>query len=124
MESQRERYVNMIFAALGLLVAYISLIGLQKLVAVTSLEASVKQIDLIVRGVSLVLGAGVGFGLYWNDRATAYMNEVMIELGKVTWPTSQDTSKLTTLVIIMVVISGFILGFFDWVLTSVMKAIL
>jgi preprotein translocase subunit SecE len=124
MENQRQKYVNIVFASVAILVATVAFVGLAKLAAVYSLESSIKQIDLIIRLGSIVLGAAVGFGLYFNDQSNAFMNEVVLELGRVTWPTTQDTYKATIMVVVFVLIAGALLGGFDSFWTWVMKLIL
>ena len=124
MENQRQKWVNLIFTATALLVGGVAFIALTKLTALYNLESSVKQIDLFVRVGSLVLGAVVGFGLYLNDKSNAFMNEVVLELIRVTWPTPNDTVKATILVVIFVLIAGVVLGGFDSLWTWIMKLIL
>ena len=52
------------------------------------------------------------------------MNEVMVELSRVTWPTTKDTTSATVVVIVMVLISGLILGVLDYFWVMVLKEIL
>jgi preprotein translocase subunit SecE len=52
------------------------------------------------------------------------MNEVAMELSRVSWPTQKETTAATFMVIIMVVISGMVLGFFDYLWTVLLKWIL
>jgi preprotein translocase subunit SecE len=52
------------------------------------------------------------------------MNEVMVELSRVTWPTQKETTTSTIVVIVMVVISGLILGFLDYLWTALLKLVL
>lgn len=44
-----------------------------------------------------------------------FLNEVIAELKKVTWPTRQETVKLTAVVIAISVIVGAFIGGLDWV---------
>ena len=113
MENQRQKWVNLVFLAVAILIASISLIGFSKVSAVYNLESTIKQIDLFIRIASILLGAGVGFGLYLNNQSNAFMNEVVLEMSRVTWPTSKDTTNATIFVIIFVIIAGLILGDFD-----------
>jgi preprotein translocase subunit SecE len=45
----------------------------------------------------------------------AFLQEVWIELKKVTWPTRKEATAQTYAVIITVVIVSFFLGFVDWI---------
>ncbi len=124
MENQRQRWVNIIFMVVALLVASVAFIGLEKMTALYNLESSVKQIDLFVRIGSILIGAAFGFGLYLNDQSNAFMNEVVLEMIRVTWPTPNETYKATFLVVVFVLVAGLLLGGFDSLWTWIMKLIL
>jgi preprotein translocase SecE subunit len=120
MENQRQKWVNLVFTGIAILVAWVASIGLSKVSAVYNLESSVKQIDLIIRFGSLALGAVLGFGLYLSDKSNAFMNEVVLEMVRVTWPASKETTGATIWVVIFVLLAGVLLGGFDtfcaWIL--------
>jgi preprotein translocase SecE subunit len=124
MENQRQKWVNLIFTGVAILVAAIAFIGLTRIAAVNNLESSIKQIDLIIRFGSIAFGALVGFGLYLNDKSNSFMNEVVLELVRVSWPTPDETMKATFLVICFVLIAGMVLGGFDSLWAWIMKLIL
>lgn len=48
----------------------------------------------------------------------AFLNEVKEELGKVAWPTREQTIRYTVLVIIVAVAVGIFLGGLDYILTG------
>ena len=120
----RQRWVNLSFLALSALVAYILYEFFYKLSGSYDLETRVKNIDLIVRGASILVGAAVYFVLYRHEQANQFMNEVVVELGRVTWPARNETTKATMVVMVMVLISGAILGAFDSLWTWLLKFIL
>jgi preprotein translocase subunit SecE len=124
MENQRQRWVQIILLATGVLVAVIASVGLSKIAAVYNLESSFKQIDLMIQLGSIALGAVLGFGLYLNDQSYAFLSEVVLEMSRVTWPTQKETTNATIWVILFVLIAGGILGAFDSLWTWIMKLIL
>lgn len=124
MESQYQKWVNLSYLALAALVAYIVFAFSTKVVATYDLEARVREIDLILRAGSLLVGGLLFFILYRNDQATQFTNEVMVELSRVTWPSQKETTSATFIVIVMVVISGLILGFLDYLWTALLKWVL
>ena len=124
MENQRQKWVNLVFTATAVLVAGVAFIGLSKITAVYNLESSVKQIDMIVRLGSLLLGAAVGFGFYLNDKSNAFMNEVVLEMSRVTWPASKDTTNATIWVILFVIVAGAALGALDSLWSWMIKLVL
>ena len=64
------------------------------------------------------------FILYRNEKTNQFMTEVVVELSRVTWPAQKETSWATFLVIVMVLISGMVLGFFDYLWTVLIKQII
>jgi len=84
MENQRQKWVNLVFMAVAILVAAVAFVGFSKVSAVYNLESSIKQIDMMIRLGSIGLGAILGLGLYFYDPANAFMNEVVLELSRVT----------------------------------------
>ena len=124
MENQRQKWVNMTFLFASLMVAGVAFVGLSKLSAVYNLESSFKQIDLYLRMGSIALGAVLGFGLYFNDKSNAFMNEVVLEMSRVTWPASKDTTNATIWVILFVLVAGALLGAFDSLWSWIIKMLL
>lgn len=114
----------MTFLAISVLIGYIVFAVLFKLAGVYDFEAKVKNIDLVIRMVSLGLGAVLFFGLYKNESANQFMHEVVTELARVTWPTQNETTSATFVVLIMVLITGLLLGLIDKFWTQVIQWIL
>ena len=52
---------------------------------------------------------------------TRYLRETSAELKKVTWPTRQDATQLTGLVLVVVLISSAVLGTLDWLFARVVR---
>jgi preprotein translocase SecE subunit len=124
MESQFQKYVNMSYLAVAALLAYLVFTLASKVVGTYDLETRVHSIELLVQFGSVGIGAILFVILYRNDTANQFMNEVMLELSRVTWPTQKATTSATFVVIIMVLISGMVLGFLDYCWTSLMKMLL
>ncbi len=124
MESQFQKWVNLSYLAVAILVGYIVFSVSGKIVGAYDLEVRFRNIELILKGVSAVLGLIVFMVLYRHEQANQFMNEVMVELSRVTWPTQKDTSSATAVVIVMVVVSGMILGLLDYFWIQVVQWIL
>lgn len=54
----------------------------------------------------------------------SFLKEVREELSKVAWPTREQTTRYTVLVVIVAVAVGLFLGGLDYILTSVTAFIL
>jgi preprotein translocase subunit SecE len=124
MESQYKKWVNLSYLAVAVLLGYIVFSLSQRLTSTYDLETHVQNIDLIIRVLSIVAGGILFLILYRNERANEFMSEVVVELSRVTWPTRRETASATLVVIIMVMISGMVLGFFDYVWTKILQLVL
>ena len=124
MESTHQKWVNLCYLAAAAVVGYVVFTFSSGLVGTYDLESRVRSIDLVVRLLSIVVGAILFFVLYKNENSNQFMNEVVVELSRVTWPTQKETSSATMIVIIMVLISGMILGLLDYVWTRVIQWVL
>ena len=122
--SQYQKWVNLSYLAVAGLVLYITFTAGQYAVGAYDLESRVRNVELILRGGSIVLGGIVFFVLYRHEQANQFMNEVVTELSRVTWPSHKETSNSTIVVIVMVIVSGLVLGFFDYVWTNLLKMVL
>ncbi len=124
MENQNQKWVNLSFFTVAALVAYVVFALAIKVVGTYDLEARIRNIDLILQVGAIGIGV-VGFlVLNRHERANQFMHEVVAELTRVTWPTQKETSSATFIVIIMVLISGTLLGFLDFIWTRLIQLIL
>lgn len=53
-----------------------------------------------------------------------YLNETIGELRKVSWPTRKEATNLTIIVLIVMVGMSFVLGFLDYIYTSLFSLLL
>jgi preprotein translocase subunit SecE len=124
MENNNQKWVNLTFLAASALIGYVVFAALFKLAGVYDFESQVKNVDLVIRMSSLVLGALLFFGLYKSEAANQFMHEVVAELTRVTWPTQKETVSATFIVVIMVLVTGVLLGLVDKFWTLVIQWIL
>ncbi len=60
-----------------------------------------------------------------NDNAIVrYLRETRAELSKVTWPTRQEATNLTIIVLITVLVSSLVLGGFDYLFAQLFSLII
>jgi len=124
MENRHQKWINLVYLAAAAALSYICYSGLLKLTSLYDLEARIKQIAIISQLGSLGLGAVLFLVLFLNKSANTFTNEVASELERVTWPTQKETASATTIVIVMVLISGVVLGVLDYFWGYLLKAIL
>lgn len=70
-----------------------------------------------------VLALGTGFGTWRNARINTWVQEVVTELKKVTWPSALETRAATVVVIVTSAVVSVVLGFFDLGFNWVMEKI-
>ncbi len=124
MENQNQKWINLCFLASAALLGYIVSQAGGKIIAIYDLETRIRNVELFLRIASALTGAILFIGLYKSEKANQYLSEVITELSRVTWPAPKDTGSATFIVIIMVIISGIILGLLDYCWVQVMKWIL
>lgn len=57
--------------------------------------------------------AAAGFGVRRSEKANRFLNEVVVELGKVTWPMRKETFASSSVVAVLVGIAAVFLTLFD-----------
>jgi preprotein translocase subunit SecE len=124
MENNLQRWVNLGFLVMGVLAALLVSYALTRAIPIFDLETKVKNVQVVRQIVSLVFGAVVAFFLYRHPKVSAFANEVALELSRVTWPSNRDTNSGTVVVVIMVIVSGLILGLLDYVWTEAVRLFL
>ena len=121
MENQQQKWVTVSFVAVSVLLAFLVFSLGQKLSGAYDLEARFKSVELVVQGLSVLVGLVLFFFLNRNESVNQFMTEVVVELSRVSWPSQKETRASTILVVIMVVISGLFLGLMDYLWTVVLK---
>ena len=121
--SQRT-WVNLSFFVLAALLGVLASTLATRLSVSFDLEAKVSALQWWLRAVGFLVGGGVFVGLLQNRGANQFMSEVVTELTAVVWPSQQEVTRSTTIVIAMVIVSGLILGFLDFVCGKVIQLLL
>ena len=69
--------------------------------------------DAAMHIIPVVVGVGLFAFLQVNAKIVAWADEVVAELLKIVWPSRKDTTAMTIVVCVMLVIAGFVIGGFD-----------
>jgi preprotein translocase SecE subunit len=73
---------------------------------------------------SLVLGAVAAVWLRWNSERHEYFLSAIAELRKVSWPSVEDTKKMTIIVVVVCGVFAVILAVFDIVWGRILGSML
>jgi len=124
MENSIQKWVSFSFIACAVLIAFLLDRSFGFVASTWDLETRIRNIELVTRVGSLVVGVAAYMVLSRSTSIQKYTEEVIAELTKVTWPASRETFASTGIVIVMVVISSVVLGLLDFVWTKLMQWIL
>lgn len=103
------RYVHFIFIGGGLVATYLA----YRIIDNVWLRFSPDPSFPILAALAVVAGGGLALYLWKHERTNQLAHEVVGELSRVTWPTKQELSASTTVVIVASIIAAVILGIFD-----------
>ena len=72
------------------------------------------------------VGVGILFliFLYSSKKIKTWANEVIVEISKVVWPSKKDTTAMTVFVCIFMIMSGILLGVFDYFSGKIIRFII
>ena len=125
--NSNRRWVAMTFMAFGILLWILS----TKFIATLMGWIGIEEFDFHLVGerftlttlIGLLIGGGATLYSYRHPTLSNLMNEVVVELKKVTWPTGKETRSATVVVIITVFIMAVFLGVFDLFWSKFMDAL-
>jgi preprotein translocase subunit SecE len=124
MENDNRKFITMSFLAVGVVAAIVVNVLLDSLAATFGPVARVRSMDLVAHGLPIAVGVVTFVLLQFNAKVLVWADEVMVEVRKVVWPTRRDTSAMTMVVCVMLIISGVFLGIFDFVARNVIKMVI
>lgn len=76
--------------------------------------AKVSDSDFVRHILPVLVGLTVFAALQFNKKVVVWADQVVVELGKVVWPSRKDAFYTTGAVIVMVFISSIIVSVFDF----------
>ena len=122
--SQNRRWIALFFFVSALLVWVLTDKFLTQIMAWTGLtgfnyELLSERFNLTTL-LGLTLALVMGIRMYRSPKYSGLLNEVVVELRKVTWPNAHETRSATIVVLVTVFIMAFLLGLFDFFWSSVM----
>ncbi len=122
--NQIQKIVLVGFVAFGITAAYIATTLMEVLAATSGTFARAYDSLLVQHGVPVVAGVGLFALCMLKPSIRKWGEEVVIEVGKVVWPSRKDTQALTIAVSFIILLAGLLLGGFDVVTKQVVNFIL
>ncbi len=114
MENNNKKIITMSFMVSGILVYIVTSVLVQTVAGMASGGvARALNTDVALHVLPVALGVVTFAILQMSAKIVAWADDVVGELTKIVWPSRKDTTAMTIVVCIMLVIAGFILGGFD-----------
>ena len=102
------KWIHLTFAVAGLLAIWVISLFAEWIWGYVG-----KPKDSVIMPLSFILGGGLAYVGWRNERLFNRISDVLQELMRVTWPTRKETSAATVVVIVTVIVFSMILGVFD-----------
>src|SRR5688572_11233524 len=108
-----KKIMTMSFVGCALVVWLAAGILLDTAASAWGVVARVADQEIFRHGVPFLIAVITFVSLQFNKKVVAYMDEVITEIKKVVWPSRPETSAMTIVVCVMLLISGLLVGLFD-----------
>ncbi|MFM6928826.1 MAG: preprotein translocase subunit SecE [Bdellovibrio sp.] len=113
MEKANSKILTLSFAVAGALVGLTVHLLIKAFSGAFGVVARAADSDLVRHGLPVAAGFAVFAVLQFNPRVLAWGEDVVSEVRKVVWPSRKDTTAMTIVCIVMVLISSVIISSFD-----------
>ena len=123
-EKSNQSIISVSFVAAGFLVYIVVAVMFETLAGTFGIVARVHNIEVVKHGVPVIAGILTFACLYFNKKVYQLADESVTEVKKVVWPSQKDTTAMTILVCVMVLLTGVGLGVFDYISSQLIKLFL
>lgn len=124
MNKSNEKILTLSFAVFAFLVGFSLHLILKSFSAAFAIIARMNESDLFKHGLPVLVGFGLFLFLQFHPKVLAWGQEVILEISKVVFPSRKDTTALTIVVIVFVLISSVIITVFDFLSNFIVKGII
>ena len=124
MDKNTRNILGITLLCAGAIVWYSSSVALSYAISYFDLGVRFPLLHVAQNILPVLLGGLVSYLMYRVQKIRDYILEVISETKKVIWPNRKETWGATVIVIIAVLISGAVLGVFDWLAGLFMNFIL
>ena len=115
MDKTNSKVLTLSFAMLAAVAGWTLHLLIKAFSGAFGVVARMADTDLVRHGVPLAFGLVVFSVMQFNPRILAWADEVVVEIRKIVWPSRKDTTAMTIVVVVMVMISSVIIVSFDFV---------
>lgn len=115
------KIVTVSFIALSFLAGFIARVIFETLSVAFGFFASLYSMDIMRHGVPLTVGIVAFVVFQFYSPAQKLADDVVTEVRKVVWPGKKELYSMTILVCMILLVSGLVLGVFDWIASTVVQ---
>ena len=123
-KEENAKIITLSFLCAGFLTAFVVRILFELLAVYSGMVALAYGQDVLRHGVPALAGLVIFVILQVREKTRTWAHEVVVEVRKVVWPSRQATLGMTALVCVILMLSGFVLGAFDLVSSTVINFII
>ncbi|WP_413560181.1 preprotein translocase subunit SecE [Bdellovibrio sp. HCB209] len=113
MEKTNSKIITLSFAIAGALLGLTVHMLIKAFAGAFGIVAKLADNDLFKHGLPVGTGILLFALLQFNPRVQTWGEEVVSEIRKVVWPSRKDTTAMTIVCVVMVLISSVIISSFD-----------
>ncbi|MBX3039272.1 MAG: preprotein translocase subunit SecE [Bdellovibrionaceae bacterium] len=124
MDKTNSKILTMSFALAALLGGFTLHLLIRVMAGAFGTVARLADSDLIRHGVPVAFGLALFVVLQFNPKILTWGEEVVSEVRKVVWPSGRDTTAMTIVVIIFVILASVIIATFDYMSSQLVNVIL
>lgn len=120
-DKSNESTITFAFVLAGALAYILTSVILDVLAGTFGSVARVRNMQLVEHGLPVTIGVLVFLYLYLNKKIHLWADECVAEVRKVVWPSRKDTTAMTMVCCVMVVVAGIGFGVFDFFASQLIK---
>jgi preprotein translocase subunit SecE len=120
-EKSNTSIVNTAFVAAGVLAYLITSVLLDVLAGTFGVVARFRNIAAVQHGLPVAVGLVAFMILFMNKQVQVWADECVTEVRKVVWPSRKDTTAMTIVCCVMVLVAGVGFGVFDFMASQLIK---
>jgi|SRR6185312_11354150 len=124
MDKTNSKILTLSYAIVGALCGLTLHLLIKSFAGAFGIVARLSDSDLVRHGLPVVFGLAIFLVLQLTPKINGWADDVVGELRKVVWPNRKDTTSMTIVVLIMVLISSALISTFDLLSGAIMKWIM
>lgn len=124
MENSNQKILTLAYVILGFVTAIVVNVLLETLAASWGPFARLYSNDIVRHGIPVASGFLIFAYMQFNKNVQTWADESMSELLKVVWPTRKDTTAMTIVCCVMLIMASVVLAIFDYISHAAVKVII